>query len=220
MIDYKELTETVDIPLNAGKEGFILGIRRILDLSRVTHFECDLKGKLRYTRFVRAEEPRKNIDYDFESVSPGAIVRNIDIEEVDSFHSLDNAAVCVAMLFFAAERDHMVPVAFVTGANPVFPEWHQRTTGVRVSRDNAYGLPIYRDRFIPDETLLMVVAYSKDAGLIDASKSYKIALPLREHLGAAKKEVIIETPLMIEQLPSSETYMLASPPLEDEVKVT
>ena len=218
MSEYKEVTQTVEIPQHSGMEGFIAVIRQILRLPKVTRVEFDSIGKVTYTRYARAEEPRKNIDFDFDTVTPAALVRNIDLQELDLFYMLGNAAVCMSRMFYAAEVDHMVPVALLTGANTVFYDWHLATTGVPVGHDSAYGLPLYRDRFIPDETLLLVVAYSRDASLVDARKSYKIGLPSKGQIKVSAQEVIIET--RVPQVSSSEVFILAAPPTDSDVKVT
>jgi hypothetical protein len=217
MIEYKELTQSVDVPAHSGVEGFLSAIRQVLRQPRVTRVEIDGNGKVSYTRFVRAEEPRKNVDFDFDSVSPGALVRNIEMQELDLFELKDNAAVCMAAMFFAADRDHMFPVGIVTGANTVFPDWHRRTTGVQLLSDNAYGLPVYRDRFIPDETLLLVTAFSRDASLVDARKSYKTAMPGREETIIPKQAVAID--VRIPQVTGGDPFILAEPPKATEVKV-
>lgn len=175
--DYQEVTETQDIPKHAGIEGFILAIRSILKMPRIANINIDNKGKVTFTRYARVEEPRRQIEVDFESVAPSAIVRNGHVVEVDadSFHG--NAAICVAALFSRAAQDHMYPVAWVVGANTVLPSWHALTTGVVLPTGSAYGLPVLRDRFIPDEALILACAYGQDAALIDARQAYKVTMP-------------------------------------------
>lgn len=175
--DYKEVIDTTEVPKNTGIEGFILAIRGILKMPRVTSINIDSRGKITHTRYVRQEEPRHQIEIDFDTVAPSSIVRNGQVLElnIDELHG--NAAVCVAAMFARASQDHMFPVAWVVGAATYFNGWHQLTTGVALPTASAFGLPMYHDRFIPDEALLLACAFGPNAALIDAQMSYKITVP-------------------------------------------
>lgn len=175
--EYQEVTDKLDVPKHAGVEGFLLAIRGILKMPRVTNISIDSRGQISYTRFARREEPRKNIQIDFDSVSPGAVIRNGQVFEIDIEPIEDNAAICVAAMFHRAATDHMFPVGWVIGGASRLPTWHARTTGVKLPGETAYGLPIFRDRFIPDETLLLACAYGPGGALIDARTAYKITMP-------------------------------------------
>lgn len=216
-MEYEETTQSIEVPSHAGVEGFLAALRQVLKQPRVTHIDIDAQGKVTYTRFVRKEEPRKHVEVDFDSVSPAMLVRNIEVQELDLFLLLGNAAICVAAMFYAASVEQMFPVGFVTGANSVLPSWHKDTTGVMLLPSTAYGLPIYRDRFIPDETLLLVTAYARGAGLVDARKSYKIAMPGRDQPMPKRPLVEVQQPVLMAS--SDETFVLAEPPSDKEVKV-
>lgn len=175
--EYQEVTDTVDVPRHAGVEGFVLAIREILRYPRVMSFSADNRGKISFTRFARREEPRKKIEIDFDTVSPSAIIRNGKVEELDVEAIDGNAAVVAAKIFGRAAADNMYPVAWVVGAASYLPAWHAKTTGIELLTAMAYGLPILRDRFIPDETLLLACAFGPGAALIDAQTAYKITMP-------------------------------------------
>lgn len=176
--EYEEVTDKLDVPGTAGIEGFILAIRSVLKMPRVMNVQIDSRGQISYTRWARREEPRKHIEVDFETVSPAAIIRNGKLVELDVEAILDNAAICVAAVFHRAATDHMFPVAWVVGRETFLPDWHYRTTGVKLPPESAYGLPVFRDRFIPDETLLLACAYGPGAAMIDARAAYKITMPI------------------------------------------
>lgn len=173
--DYKEISETLAIPPHAGVEGFILAIRDILKQPRVTSIAIDARGKVSFTRYARPEEPRKQIEVDFASVTPAAVVRNGLVREID----LEDkpAYALVPLLFNHAAVDKMYPVAWVVGPQSTFHEWHKRNVGIGLNEHTAYGLPILRDRFIPDETLLLCCSYGPGGALIDAQQAYKITIP-------------------------------------------
>lgn len=179
MSEYKEVTETVDVPTDAGIAGFFVALRKILKMPRVVNVNIDSKGKVTFTRFARSGEPRKTFEVDFDAVTPGALVRNLELQELD-VEGLENPSTCILSMFSVAASEHMKPIGFVAGSNTVLMDWHLKTTGVRIPSDSLCGLPLYRDRFIPDEALLLVTAYSADASLEDARKCYKIAMPGRQ----------------------------------------
>lgn len=175
--EYKEVTDTTEVPKHAGVEGFILAVRGILKLPRVVNINIDSRGKITHTRYARQEEPRRQVEVDFESVSPSSIVRNGHVQELNVEEYYGNAAVVCAAMFAAAAKQLLFPVAWVVGANTYLPGWHKLTTGVDLLNDTAFGLPLLRDRFIPDEALLLACAYGPNAALIDAQTAYKVTMP-------------------------------------------
>lgn len=217
MTEYQEITQEVDVPMHAGVEGFLAALRQVLKQPRVTRMEIDLQGKVTYTRFARPEEPRKHIEVDFDSISPAMMVRNLEVQELDLFSVLDNAAVSVAAMFHAASLEQMFPIAFVTGANTSFLQWHKQTTGVLLLNGSAYGLPVLRDRFIPDDALLLVTAYARSAGLVDARKAYKLTMPSGEKPFRERPLVEVQPHVLLAN--SSDPFVLAEEPKDREVKV-
>lgn len=216
MNEYREVTESVQIPHLAGVEGFLAAIRRVLHLSRVSHVEIDIAGKVSYTRFVREEEPSHSIEINFDSVMPSAVVRNAEVQEIDLL-DVQSASAALSLMFYAAGQDHLCPVGFVTGAATVLPRWHLDTVGVRLGQDTVYGLPLYRDRFLPDEVLLLVCAYSRQGGLVDVKKSYKILMPGRDVPVRLVSPISVDAPMpeSIDQPP----LVAAQVPGDDNVKV-
>ena len=217
MNEYQEVTQNLEVPPHAGVEGFLAALRQILKLPRVTNIHIDSQGKVAYTRYVRQEEPRKHVEVDFDSVSPSMLVRNLEVQELDLSEVSDNAAVSIAAMFATAASEQMFPVAFVTGAATSLYQWHRKTTGVQLIGSSAYGFPVHRDRFIPDETLLLVTAFARGGGLVDARKSYKIAMPVVGQLMAERPEVSVQTQVLMAT--SDERLVLAAPPADREVKV-
>lgn len=177
--EYQEVVETIDVPKHTGVEGFILAIRGVLRMPRVVNLSVDARGKVTYTRYARKEEPRKNIDINFESVAPGAIIRNGQVHELDLESFQNNAAASIAAVFQRAAKDKMYPVGWVVGADTFLFSWHKLSTGVELPDDTVYGLPVYRDRHVPDEALLLACAYGPDAALIDTQMAYKVLIPNR-----------------------------------------
>ncbi len=215
MSEYQEVTESIDVPPQVGVEGFLAAIRKILQLPRVTRVEIDGQGHVSYTRYVREEDPVRNIEVDFDTVMPSAVVRNVVVQELDVF-GVESAGVCLAVMFEHAAAEHLYPIGFVAGANTVLPGWHQKTTGVRLGQDSVYGLPLYRDRFIPDDVLLLVTAYTRQGALVDARKSYKILMPSRE----APLRIVPPVVQPSQEVAVDNTPLLAAHhPIDSEVKV-
>jgi hypothetical protein len=176
-LEYQEVTDTLEVPKHVGVEGFILAIRSILKLPRVVSIAIDAKGKITHTRFIRKEEPRKTIEVDFDTVAPSAIIRNGTVVEMDLEAYMNNAATCIAAMFARAAADHMYPVAWVVGGATHLHQWHQKTTEVSLPANSVYGLQVFYDRFIPDETLLLACAYGPNSALVDTRMAYKITMP-------------------------------------------
>lgn len=187
-MDYQLVTDSLDVPKHAGIEGFIHAIRGILRLSRVVGLEVDSRGKVTYRRYVRPEEPRKTIQVDFDSVAPSAVVRNGTVQELDLSEFQHNAAVAVAVLFQRAASEQMFPVGWIVSPTSRIWDWHRTTTGVGLIQESAYGLPIFKDRHIPDESLLFAMAYARDAALIDTQMAYKILIPSTQELSLPAKD--------------------------------
>jgi hypothetical protein len=217
MNEYQEVTQNLEIPVHAGVEGFLAALRQILRLPRVTNVNIDANGKVSYTRFVRQEEPRKHVEVDFDSVSPSMLVRNIEVQELDLSEYIGNASVCIAAMFSSAAAEQMFPVAFVTGAATTLFQWHRRTTGVQLIGSSAYGLPVHRDRFIPDEALILTCAFARGGGLIDARKSYKITMPGKDQPMVDRPAIDVSPQILT--FSQEERLVLAAPPSDKEVKV-
>lgn len=177
MIEYREITKTIEVPKGTGLTGFMLAISNILRQPRIQEVTITARGKVSYRRFARQNEPDEEIKLDFESVMPWAILRNTNIEELPSVPRSANAAVVLGQMFAAAARDHLHPVAMVGGSASVFWEWYGQTTGIVLGKDEAYGLPFLNDENIPNDVLILCAAYGRGASLVDTQQSYKIAIP-------------------------------------------
>lgn len=174
MSEPQEISETIDVPKNTGIEGFLRSLKVILQLPQVQKIAIDAKGKVSYSRLV-TEEDRKPIGINFDDLEPWGVIRNGDIQEVPV--CVDNAAVVITLLMDYVATEKLYPVAFVTGANSILNEWYIQTTGSRILSDQAIcGIPLYKDRHIPDTALILCTAMSNKAALIDTNKSFKIEM--------------------------------------------
>lgn len=174
MPEYELKKDSIDVPKNTGVEGFLHTVRVILKMPRVQSIHIDASGKVSYERYVQQDEPVELGDVGFEDLEPWHIIRNRDVEELIP-NGTDPATVVMGM-FNMAQREGFIPTSFVTGANSIMKIW--MSTGGRPIPDGKqiFGLPIYYDRNTPDTVLIMTVGYTKDAGLIDTQKSYKIEM--------------------------------------------
>jgi hypothetical protein len=174
-MSYQEQNESIEIPKGTGIEGFLRAIREILQLSRLQEIHVDARGKVSYKYFLREGETAKALDVEFESLMPYAIVRNGHVEEV--LPRGNNAAVVIGQMFAKAALDHVYPVAWVAGANTIFWEWFDKSTGqASLVHEELFGLPFVRDRMVEDPVLLLCTAYGRNASLTDTQRSYKLLM--------------------------------------------
>jgi hypothetical protein len=178
MEGYEEKTSSVTVPKNTGVEGFMRTLRGILELRNVQSIAIDARGTVSYTRYVRQGETPVQLAVDYTSVEPWAIIRNGELEEVDT-RGLPAASV-VALLFNRVASEGLVPIAFASGAGTFFWSWHEETSGIRLSRrGQVYGLPLYIDRQMPDHSLVLCAAHVRGS-LVDCHRflTVTMALPL------------------------------------------
>lgn len=179
MSEYNQIEDHVEVPLSSGVDGFLLALRKILTLSRVTDIHIATGGKVTYRRWVREEDDSsRNLEIDFETVAPSSVIRNNIIEDLGQADS--NAALCAARMFYRASVDHMFPVAFVCGTNTTLGDWVKDTTSMELVADQFYGLPLIKDRFFDDDILLLCTTYGRGGAVIDIRKSYKVLIPGRD----------------------------------------
>jgi len=182
MSEYKHVETTVDVPMDAGIEGFLVAIRAILQLSRVTELRVHGKGKVTYKRWEREEDDANaNLRMDFESVTPIAVVRNNEIIDAGVADEHESPAVVLVKMLQRVMVDHLYPTAFMIGSNSSFFDWF-RVCGVDIQKnaDRIFGIQLLRDRFIEDDTLLLGASYGPGGSLIDTRLTYKMMMPARE----------------------------------------
>jgi hypothetical protein len=176
MTEYEEVRESVDVPKNAGVQGFLKTVEGILRLPRVQEIRIDARGKVDFRYFLREGEQHKPLEMDFETLLPYSIIRNnkvVELVDVDP-----NAAVAVGQLFDLAAADHLFPVAFVGGPGSLFWQWYETTTAIHLAaREELYGVPFLSDRALEDYVLVLCAAYTRSAALIDTQRSYKLVIP-------------------------------------------
>lgn len=180
-MEWIERKETIEVPRATGVEGFILVLREILMLSRVQGIQIDSKGKIDFTRFVANDDSAPiPLEVDLTTVSPHSLIRNAETVEEVTIPPNVSAALAVAMLFKMVSDARLVPLAFATGVQTTFLEWHRATTGIDLGRNVAevYGLPLHRDRHLPDSALFICAGYNRGS-LINMHASYKIGMPER-----------------------------------------
>jgi hypothetical protein len=180
MSEYTPIEVSVDVPLNTGVEGFLLALKKILRLSRVTDIYINDKGHVTYKRWVREEDDAEsNVEIDFETVSPMSVIRNNEIEDL-GFLPDDTALSRIAYMFYKSAVDQMYPLAIVIGADSVLPSWFKQSSNIDVIGSQFYGLPLIKDRSVSDDLLLLCTSYGRGGSIVDIRKTYKITMPPRE----------------------------------------
>jgi hypothetical protein len=175
-MDYKEVTETVEVPKNTGIRGFLHVVEGILKRPRVQGIEIDARGKVSYRYFARKGEENLPLSMSFDTLMPYMAIRSGTVVELADPSS--HAPTAIGQMFDRAASDHLFPVAWVSGANTRLWDWYADTTELSPSsKEEFFGLPFLTDRAIPDETLILGAAYARGAALIDLQKSYKVVIP-------------------------------------------
>lgn len=181
MDEGKEVTGTISVPRNTGIEGFLETIRQLLRRPRVQEIRIDARGQVSFRRWAIEGEDFEangnNFGVDLSHLKPYHIVRNAQAKEFMPDERL-SAAVVVGMMFDKAAQENLSPLAFVTGAGTTLWEWYRFTTGYKQEpSDTFFGLPLLRDRQIPDTVLLLCAGHGRNASFIDTQVSYKVEMP-------------------------------------------
>ncbi len=178
MNEFKEVTDTIQVPRNTGIEGFLHTVKTLLRLPKVTDIHIDSRGTITCKRYAKEGDSTHNAGVDFEALTPSSIVRNTHVDEVTA-PSNANAAVLIGSLFDMVSVAQLKPLAFLTGADSALWEWYRTTTHSSLnSRDTLHGLPLHTDRKIPDTALILAAGYGRDAALVDARNSFKLEMPV------------------------------------------
>jgi hypothetical protein len=183
MDELEKITDTIDVPANTGTDGFLHTIRTFLRMPRVQEIRIDARGRVTVERYAKRDDSDRNVGVDFGELQPHAIVRNSHVEEVAVYEGA-NAAVVLGSLLDLVDIAQLKPLAFMTGADSSLWDWYKTTTGVRLkSTDSLFGLPLYKDRALPDSALLLAAGFGRDAALVDTRRAYKLEMPVYEYPG-------------------------------------
>jgi len=175
-MDYQEHNEKIEVPKSTGLDGFLHAIRAILKLPNVQKIEISGKGEVSYRFFTPKDAPVQELQMDFETLEPYAVIRNSRVMEFPT--PSINAAVALCQLFALASDDKLHPCGFAGSPNSNVWAWMAESTSRSiVDRDALLGLPFWSDRLIEDETLILCAGFSRDAALIDTQKAYKLCIP-------------------------------------------
>lgn len=177
---YVQHDEVLTVPKGTGIEGFLRSLREVLKLPNVQDVRITRQGTIEYTFFLREGEEKRVIMMNFDSLMPMALVRNAEVVEVPSIDGLMTPVLAphaIMRMFELAAADHLLPIAFVTGASSLLWKWLDKSP-TRRTDGPLFGLPVHSDRNCPDEALLLCAAFKKDSELVDMKKAYKIAMPV------------------------------------------
>lgn len=187
----RRVTKVVKTPRNTGTAGLLHSIEAILKMPRVQQITIGKRGQIEYEYLLPEEEPDREVQISFDSLTPGAIVRNRPVVELPMTGNPAelSAPSIIAQVLVAARRNRLFPLAFVGGIASTFFEWH-RLAGVDfTSTEEAYNLPFYADAQIPNEALLIPTGLDRGTELVDTVESYKIDLPSFAELAARETEI-------------------------------
>ena len=173
----EEKTNTISVPKEAGVPGLIETVRTILRLSRVMNVEINHRGVVTYRRFVPVGEPGGAPVIDFAGLSPNGVIRNSVVKELPYERPGCHAPDLIFSMFDAVRDDGYFPICFVTGADTTLWRWYAHSAGLEApERDVFYGYPLFFDRMIPDDVLILCAGYDRNATIGDTLASFKLAL--------------------------------------------
>jgi hypothetical protein len=181
-MDYRPIEREVVVPKGTGHAGFLRVLEGILKRPRVQEVHILANGVVKFRQFVPSTLPDTEIEefqVDLETLRPYAVLRSCEIREMTTFSEDMPAPVVVSKLFAAAAQDALFPVAFISGSDSTFWEWHGRTSGVVFGKESAYGQAVLPDPDVPNDAFFLCAAYGKEARLIDTKVAYKITVPTR-----------------------------------------
>jgi len=180
-MEFEEFAETVDVPRNTGTEGFLQLIRSILKLGRVQEIVIGATGRVSYKYRAPRVAAKFNPEQLFDSVSPAYVVRNSELRELrvpDDCHSVE----VLFVMMRAARLDGAEPIAWVVGADTILPTWLVQRSSLlddyNYPSDSMLGLPVFKDRMMPDESLTLCAGPRRGGELVDTTMAYKIAMVL------------------------------------------
>jgi hypothetical protein len=174
-MDYQLVQSSIEVKKGTGVEGFLRVIKQVLKLPRLQTVTIEAKGKISYDRYVLGEESREPVEVGYDDLEPYSLIRNGTVEGVEVLSS--NPAVVLSLLLDRVVKDQLHPCAIVTGANTILPTWFSHGTGrTLLTVEYVCGLPVYLDRNIPDSTLIVGGAYTRDADLTAVQKFYSLEM--------------------------------------------
>lgn len=176
MAEYTEITGTIEVPKNAGIEGFLKAIKGVLKLLRVQSINIRANGTIEYTYYLReGEQAKPELQISFDELMPYAIIRNGDVQELRNVPTV--ASTAIMALFDLAAVDQLHPTALVVGANSQLWDWYQQSMDRVFSKEEVCGVPIFRERLLEDHVVVLCAGYIRGGELIDTKRSYKICIP-------------------------------------------
>lgn len=174
-MDYQLVQNSIDVKKGTGVEGFLRVIKQILKLPRLQTVTIEAKGKISYDRYIIGSESKEPVEVGYDDLEPYSVVRNGIVDSVEFLSS--NPAVVLSLLLDRVVKDQLHPCALVTGANTILPTWFSHGTGRALfTTEYVCGLPVYLDRNIPDNVLIVGGAYTRDADLTTVQKFYRLEM--------------------------------------------
>jgi hypothetical protein len=171
MAKYQEHSETIEVPRGLGIAGLLHAIGKVLRLPRVQGVNIEV-GSISFRRLIVEGEATTPTEVNFDTIAPSAIIRNVDLREVDASEE-DPPEVSLVKLFKAAALHVLYPLVLVSGANTTFGKWCPRLAD---SSELVLGVEFLRDRQIPDDVLVLCAGYARDGGLLDTQRAYKMTM--------------------------------------------
>lgn len=178
------IVSSVEVPKSSGIDGFLKLIRTILGLGRVQYINISANGVVEYKYLRPSESSESNINPEqfFDDIAPSHLIRSVtamrEISVPEGAHALE----LLHRMMRAAHVDGVHPIAWATGADSVLVKWLVNRSCLSEEQvfpcDVLCGLPVYGDRMLPDEALVLCAGQEQAAELVSMTHAYKIAMVL------------------------------------------
>ena len=183
-LELEPVVSTIEVPKSSGIDGFIKLIRSILKLGRVQYINISANGTVEY-KYLRHPENREggiNPEQFFEDVAPSHLIRSASILREVMFADDAHALEVLFRMLRSAYIDGVHPVAWASGAATILPKWLVNRSYLSEEQvtpcDTLLGFPVYKDRKLPDEALVLCATPERSAELAGMTHAYKIAMVL------------------------------------------
>jgi hypothetical protein len=168
-----EVEEQIEVPRSTGIPGFLRTIETILKLPRVLGISINNRGLVTYRR-VQLPEERASLGVNFDTLQPSVFIRQGQVKELLA-EGEAVSQVHQALESAALERVEVTAWVMGLGGLPLFHKW---CPSLAIHNDRLLGLPVYVDRALDDQTLVLAASHAPRAYLSDCHRFYKIGMLL------------------------------------------
>lgn len=171
----KEQTKRVDVPAEAGVEGFMHAVREILGKSNVQEIVMRADGTVSYTRLIDPErEEADNLNVSYDHLAPYEIIRNRPVKAVNCPTSMCANEVIATVISTAVDSGY-TPICFVADQSTQLWNWlHFSSDYQQQAKNHLFGYPLHLDKDLDESVLVLCAGVGETRALIDTRVSISV----------------------------------------------